>query len=270
VVEPFLPIGKLSEVLMDIQADSERFFMPGISAGIDLDEVDADRQRILVVEDEFDTIFLLKQILRIAGFNVMSANSGQEALKKIVDHKPDLVLLDLMMPEMDGWETLMNLRQMTDVPVIIVSAISAKTEIVRGLSSGVDDYVTKPFYNAEIVARVKAVLRRSGKPQEVSRLVFPQVSLVVDLMAQEVSYHNREIRLTPKEFSVLAVLAKHAPAIVSYETISQAVWGEDSPDVRKRTKYLVYLLRRKFDKVIPDGNLILNVDRLGYKLQTEN
>jgi DNA-binding response OmpR family regulator len=243
--------------------------MPGISAGIDLDEVDADRQRVLVVEDEMDTIFLLKQILRIAGFNVMSASSGQEALKKIIDHKPDLVLLDLMMPEMDGWETLAHLRQMTDVPVIIVSAISAKSEIVRGLTTGVDDYVTKPFYNAEIVARVKAVLRRSGRPQEVSRLVFPQVNLVVDLMAQEVNYHSHEIRLTPKEFSVLSILAKHSPAIVSYQAISQAVWGEDSADVRKRTKYLVYLLRRKFDKVIAEGNLILNVDRLGYKLQTE-
>jgi DNA-binding response OmpR family regulator len=259
----------LKGALMDLQTENERFYMPGVSAGIDLDEVDADRQRILVVEDEFDTIFLLKQILRIAGFNVMSASSGQEALKKIVDNKPDLVLLDLMMPEMDGWETLSHLRQMTDVPVIIVSAVNTKPEIVRGLSTGVDDYVTKPFYNAEIVARVKAVLRRSGKPQEVSRLVFPQVNLVVDLMAQEVTYYNREIRLTPKEFSVLSVLAKHAPAIVSYQVISQAVWGEDSADVRKRTKYLVYLLRRKFEKIIPGGNLILNVDRLGYKLQTE-
>lgn len=254
---------------MDIQQEDQQFYMPGISAGIDLDEVDANRQRILVVEDEIDTIFLLKQILRIAGFNVMSASSGHEAIKKIINHKPDLVMLDLMMPEMDGWETLTHLRQMTDVPVIIVSAISAKPEIVRGLSTGVDDFVTKPFYNAEIVARVKAVLRRSGRPQEVSRLVFPQVNLVVDLMAQEVNYHGHEIRLTPKEFSILSILAKHSPAIVSYQTISQAVWGEDSADVRKRTKYLVYLLRRKFDKVISDGNLILNVDRLGYKLQSE-
>ncbi len=130
--------------------------------------------------------------------------------------------------------------------------------------------MTKPFYNAEVVARVKAVLRRAGKPQEVSRLIFPQVDLAVDMMAQEVVLKNKDIRLTPKEFSVLSVLAKHAPAIVSYQTISQAVWGEDSADVRKRTKYLVYLLRRKFEKADPGSNLILNVDRLGYKLQTEH
>ncbi len=254
---------------MDIQAENEKILTPSVGAGIDLDEVNTDRQRVLVVEDEFDTIFLLKQILRIAGFNVMSACSGQEALKKVVEHKPDLVLLDIMMPEMDGWEILNHLRQMTDVPVIVISAMNSKNEIVKGLSNGVDDYVTKPFYNAEVVARVKAVLRRSGKPQEVSRLVFPQVNLIVDLMSQEVTLNGKEVRLTPKEFSVLSVLAKHAPAIVSYQTISQAVWGEDSSDVRKRTKYLVYLLRRKFEKAEPGSNLILNVDRLGYKLQTE-
>jgi DNA-binding response OmpR family regulator len=255
---------------MDIPTETEYYPRPNGGTGIDLDEIDTERQRVLVVEDEPDTVFLLKQILRIAGFNVMSAMSGQEALKKIVEHKPDLVLLDLMMPEMDGWETLNHLRQMTDVPVIIVSAVSAKNDVVRGLVNGVDDYVTKPFYNAEVVARVKAVLRRSGKPQEVSRLVFPQVDLVVDLLAQEVTFRGHELRLTPKEFSVLSVLAKHAPAIVSYQTISQAVWGEDSNDVRKRTKYLVYLLRRKFESIEEGSNLILNVDRLGYKLQTES
>jgi len=254
---------------MDIPSETEVYTNAGTGTGIDLDEIDAERQRVLVVEDEPDTVFLLKQILRIAGFNVMSASSGQEALKKVVDHQPDLVLLDLMMPEMDGWEALTHLRQMTDVPIIIVSAINAKNDVVRGLVSGVDDYVTKPFYNAEVVARVKAVLRRSGKPQEVSRLVFPQVDLVVDLLAQEVTYRGKEIRLPPKEFSVLSILAKHAPAIVSYQSISQSVWGEDSTDVRKRTKYLVYLLRRKFDAIDGDSNLILNVDRLGYKLQTE-
>ena len=238
--------------------------------GVDLDEVETvERKRVLVVEDDMDTIFLLKQILRLAGFNVLGALSGREAIRKASDLKPDLVLLDLMMPEMDGWETFSYLRQVTDAPVIIVSALGAKDDVVRALHSGVDDYVTKPFYNAEVVARVNAVLRRSMKPQELSRLVFPQVGLMVDRMTQEVSIVGEKIQLTHKEFSVLAVLAKHAPAIVSYETIADAVWGEDSPDVRKRTKYLVYLLRRKFEQVPGGKDLILNVDRLGYKLQTE-
>jgi len=249
--------------------DTGPLYGAGIGTGIDLDEVNSQRQKVLVVEDELDTIFLLKQILRIAGFNVLSALNGQEALRKVMEYKPDLILLDLMMPEMDGWETLQHLRQMSNIPVIIVSALSGKEEIVRGLHNGVDDYVTKPFYNAEVVARVNAVLRRAGKSNEISRLVFPKVNLVVDLMTQEVLFSDHSIRLTPKEFAVIATLAKHAPAIVSYPAISQAVWGEDSPDIRKRTKYVVYLLRRKFEKIAPEMDLILNVDRLGYKLQTE-
>ncbi len=242
-----------------------------VGIGVDLDQMDAvDRRRVLVVEDELDTIFLLKQILRIAGFNVVSASSGNEALKKVVNYQPDIVLLDLMMPEMDGWQTFEYLRQMTEVPVIIVSALGTKEDIVTGLKQGVDDYISKPFYNKEVIERVNAVLRRTQSPQEISRLVFPQIDLIVDLMTQEVILKDKRIRLTPKEFSVLSVLAKHAPAIVSYETISDSVWAEDSPDVRKRTKYLIYLLRRKFENASPESNLILNVDRIGYKLQTES
>ncbi len=255
--------------MMDKSFLDLQFRDPSKAEGVDLDAVDESRQRILVVEDEPDTVFLLKQILRIAGFNVLSASNGHEALKKLAEYQPDLVLLDIMMPEMDGWEALNHMRKMSNIPVIVVSALGSKEDVIQGFSEGVDDYLAKPFYNAEVVARVKAVLRRAGRPQEVSRLVFPQVDLEVDLLTQEVLFHEQRIRLTPKEFSVLSVLAKHSPAIVSYSTISQSVWGEDSQDTRKRTKYLVYLLRRKFEKVQPGFELILNVDRLGYKLQSE-
>ncbi|MDZ4158428.1 MAG: response regulator transcription factor [Anaerolineaceae bacterium] len=240
-----------------------------LEEGMDLDQVSAERRRVLVVEDEPDTVFLLKQILRIAGFNVLSAYSGKEALKKVSEHKPDAVLLDIMLPEMDGWETLGYLRQMTDAPVVVVSALGSKQEVVDGLNRGVDDYITKPFYNAEVVARVEAVLRRANQPREVSRLVFPEVDLVVDLMAQQISLRGQVVQLTPKEFGLMAVLAKHAPAIVSYATIGQAVWGQDNADIRKRMKYLVYLLRRKFEQLTNGSELIVNVGRFGYKLQTE-
>ncbi len=238
--------------------------------GRDLDEVTAtDRQRVLVVEDEADTILLLKNILRLAGFDVLSANDGQEALRKYKDLNPDLVLLDLMMPEMDGWETLRYLREMSDVPVIIISAIGSKEDIVRALRTGVDDYLTKPFFNAEVVARIQAVMRRAGKTHPITRLVFPRIQLTIDLTAQEVTFHGVSIHLTPKEFAVLSVLARQAPSIVGYNKISTAVWGEDSDDARKRTKYLIYLLRRKFESISASSDFILNIDRLGYKLQTE-
>ena len=241
------------------------------SMGIDLDELDiSQRKRVLVVEDELDTVYLLKQILRMAGFNVLSATTGREALLKAAEQEPDLVLLDLMMPEMDGWEILDHLRQMIDkVPVIIVSAKASKDDVVKGLAAGADDYISKPFYNAELSERVKAVLRRASKPRELSRLVFPDIEMELDLNMQEVTIKDQTIRLTPKEFDILSLLAKHSPAIVSYESIADNVWGEDSPEIRRRIKYLIYLLRRKFENIQADPDLILNIDRLGYKLQTE-
>lgn len=241
------------------------------SMGIDLDELEMrQRRRVLVVEDELDTVFLLKQVLRMAGFNVLSATSGREALLKAAEQEPDLVLLDLMMPEMDGWAILNHLRQMIDnVPVIIVSARGSKDDVVKGLAAGADDYIAKPFYNAELSERVKAVLRRTNKPRELSRLVFPDISLELDLNMQEVTICGQVVRLTPKEFDIFSLLAKHSPAIVSYESIADSVWGDDSPEIRRRIKYLIYLLRRKFENICADPNLILNIDRLGYKLQTE-
>lgn len=241
------------------------------SMGIDLDELEIrQRRRVLVVEDELDTVFLLKQVLRMAGFNVLSATSGREALLKAAEQEPDLVLLDLMMPEMDGWAILNHLRQMIDnVPVIIVSARGSKDDVVKGLAAGADDYIAKPFYNAELSERVKAVLRRTNKPRELSRLVFPDISLELDLNMQEVTICGQVVRLTPKEFDIFSLLAKHSPAIVSYESIADSVWGDDSPEIRRRIKYLIYLLRRKFENICADPNLILNIDRLGYKLQTE-
>ena len=238
--------------------------------GRDLDEMTStERQKVLVVEDEPDTVLLLKNILRMAGFDVLSSPNGRDALLKYKDLEPDLILLDLMMPEMDGWETLHYLREMSDVPVIIISAIGSKEDIVKALKTGVDDYLTKPFFNAEVVARIQAVMRRAGKQHPMTRLVFPRVNLTIDLTAQEVTFHGQLIHLTPKEFAVLSVLARQAPAIVGYTKISTTVWGEDTEEARKRTKYLIYLLRRKFEGISTESDLIQNIDRLGYKLKTE-
>ena len=239
------------------------------ASGVDLDEVYAsERRSVLVIEDEPDTVVLLKHILRSAGFNVMGALSGNEAIKKCAEIRPDLILLDLMMPDMDGWETYRYLRQMCDVPVIVISALGDKEKIVHALRLGVDDYLTKPFFNAEVIARVQAVLRRYGRAEDVSRLVFPDVDLVIDFQTQKVTLHGQSIQLTNKEFSVLAVLARAAPEVVNYQSIAQQVWGIDTPDVRKRIKYLVYIIRRKFQSLDTEHELIANIDRLGYKMNT--
>ncbi len=241
-----------------------------VSPGVDLDEVYAtERVRVLVVDDDSDLVILVKHILRSSGFDVLSANNGVEALRRAREVQPDLVLLDLMMPEMDGWETLRNLRQFSNAPVIVLSALASKDEIVRCLYEGVDDYMTKPFYKGEVVARINAVLRRAKQPREATRFSFPKVSLVIDVKTQEVIFDNQSIQLTAKEFALLALLAKNAPGVVSYPVIAQTVWGEDVPNVRQRTKYLIFLLRRKFEEIDPNFTLIQSMDRMGYKLRTE-
>lgn len=237
--------------------------------GIDLDQVNEDRPSVLVVEDDPDTTYLLKQVIRKGGYDVLSAENGKEALVKFQEHQPSVILLDLMMPNMDGWETLDHLRRISNVPVIILSALNGKDEILRGFRGGVDDYVSKPFHNEEVLARINAVLRRVETKKELTRLVFPKVNLLIDRVNQEVFIDEKKVTLTSKEFNILLILAKAAPGVVTYSAIANEIWGEDNDDTYKRIKYIVYLVRKKLDDAAPDNNLILNADRLGYKLRIE-
>lgn len=236
-------------------------------SGMDLDRLkEESRQRILVVDDEPDTITLIKHIFLQDGFDVAGALSGAECLRKIPEINPDIILLDMMMPEMDGMQTLQEIHKISSIPVIIVSAISQKSEIVNALQNGVDDYVTKPFNNAEVIARVKNVLRRTGKPALKDILQYPSLDLSINLSTYEVVYQHRHLDLTGKMFEVLVILAKNAPRVVTYQELSEAIWGENNTAVRNRLKYLVYLLRQNFLEIDPDKKVVTNIDRLGYKL----
>lgn len=239
--------------------------------GLDLDIVQemGDQRVVLVVEDDPDTLNLLKLTLRRAGMNVVGAMDGKQAIRKWMETNPNIVLLDLMMPEMDGWETLGKLREITDAPIIVVSALSQNEHVVRGLREGADDYVPKPFQGNEVVARVEAALRRAGPRQPVSKLIFPEHDLSIDLDTHQVALHGTEIELTPREFAVLAVLASHHPKPVSYQAIAEAVWEEDSEKIRERIKWIVYLLRQKVEQDPSKPRLILNKVRFGYQLAAE-
>ncbi len=238
--------------------------------GMDLDQVhSAEKARILVVDDELDTVVLLKHILLRDGHDVMGATSGKEALEKISDLKPSLVLLDLMMPEMDGWQTFERIQQVSDLPVIVISAMAQPQQIVKALEMGADDYITKPFDQSEVKARIKAVLRRAGKPKLMNRIAFPDIQLLLDLDTQEISYQGKRIQLTGKMFEVMAFLAKKAPHVVTYEDILNGIWGESNVAARNRLKYLVYLLRNEFSAINSGQQVIENVDRLGYRLCSE-
>ena len=239
----------------------------GSTSGVDLDSLNqAQRKTVMVIDDEPDTITLLKQIFIKNGFNVSGAFGGKEALRKLMDVNPSIIVLDLLMPEMDGMETLEEIHKVSNVPVIILSAVDRKEDIVRALRAGTDDFVTKPFNNDEVVARVNSVLRRAEKTTSVTSLLFPEVNLLIDLKTYEVTYRGKKIQLTGKMFEVLTMLAKNAPKVVNYQELSETVWGENTPSVRNRLKYLVYLLRKEFQQKDDDFEIIQNIDRLGYKL----
>jgi DNA-binding response OmpR family regulator len=239
--------------------------------GIDLDELDStkERERILIVDDDPDAIALLKIALRKAGMNVLSATNGYDALRKCVDEQPDLVLLDIMMPGIDGWETYQRLREISDLPIVVVSALGEKDQIVSGLEEGVDDYISKPFYGPEVVARVRTVLRRvvSAKPPEV--LIAPKEKLVVNLSSHQVMLAGEEVYLSPKEFDFLALLMEYAARPVSYDQISEVLWQGEDGDVRGRIKYLAFLLRQKLESDPSQPELILNRPGVGYVLNVE-
>lgn len=237
------------------------------TSGVDLDSLNqAQRKTVMIIDDEPDTITLLKQIFIKNGFNVSGASGGKEALRKLMDVNPSIIILDLLMPEMDGMQTLEEIHKVSSVPVIILSAVDRKEDIVRALRSGTDDFVTKPFNNDEVVARVNSVLRRAEKTTLVTSLLFPEVNLLIDLKTYEVIYNSKKIQLTGKMFEVLTILAKNAPKVVNYQELSEAVWGENTLAVRNRLKYLVYLLRKEFQQENGDFEIIQNIDRLGYKL----
>lgn len=264
-------ISVITDTKMAAEKELDGHPSPVQSAGLDLDAVQelGDQRVVLVVEDDPDTLNLLKLTLRRAGMNVVGAMDGKQAIRKWMETNPNIVLLDLMMPQMDGWQTLSQLRAITDAPIIILSALTQKENVVRGLREGADDYVAKPFFGDEVVARVEAALRRSGPKAPVSKLAFPENGLSMDLETHQAFYRDSLIDLTPREFAVLEVLAKQYPKPVSYEVLAKEVWGEDNDKIRERIKWIVYLLRQKMEKDPGKPELILNKTRYGYQLASE-
>lgn len=236
--------------------------------GSDLDVLEPAHPhcRALIIDDESDTISLLKLVMINAGIDVASALDGPTALEKVSKTWPDVILLDLMIPGMDGWEIFSKLRHLTNAPVMIVSAINEKEEIVRGLHIGAEDFITKPFYPSELVARINRVtsLRKSAHPSQVYK--FPACKLEIDSNTREVSYDGRMSVLPPREFGVLSSLARHADKWVDLKTISSEVWGDQNIHVQNRIKYLVFLLRSHLEKDPRNPRLIKSREGLGYKL----
>jgi len=219
--------------------------------------------KILVVDDEPGIVELVLAYLRADGFEVLSALDGQTGLKTARESKPDLVVLDLMLPGMDGIEVLTQLRRESNVYVILLTAKSEETDKIVGLSIGADDYVTKPFSPRELVARIKAALRRLSAKDEETGDVLAFERIRIDLASRRVWVVGSEIELTTTEFDLLAALARHRDMVLSREQLLEQVWGYDYyGDTRVVDVHLGHL-RQKIDI----ENLITTVRGVGYRFE---
>jgi DNA-binding response OmpR family regulator len=203
------------------------------------------RPRILVVDDDPDIRSLLRELFERAGYEITEAGSGRAGLRAVYDGHPDLVVLDVGMPELDGWQTLERLRDLSDVPVLMLTARAAELEKVRALKAGADDYVTKPFGRQELLARTEALLRRArGRRSEVHE-AYADGRITVDFAQRRVSAMGRPVRLTPLEFRLLATFVRHPNQVLSHDQLLELVWGDAAAASRYQVKLYVGYLRRK-------------------------
>ena len=171
---------------------------------------------------------------------------------------------------MDGFQTFTHLRTITSAPIILITARSLKDDIVEGLQFGADDYLTKPFYSPELIARINTVVRRAKFIPPVSTYSFPMISLTIDLEAREVILRDQKIYLPNKEFEILSILAQQAPKMVSKEGIAKEIWGEDNTKIQNRIKYFIHILRGKLEQDPDHPRLIVSRGGMGYRLATED
>src|SRR5580658_6174107 len=205
------------------------------------------KARVLVVEDDKDISLGIRTVLARNGFDVMSSGDGKEGLRVFHDSRPDVVVLDIGLPTLDGWAVLERIRDLSDVPVLILTAHGNEGDKVRGLHSGADDYLTKPFSNRELAARLEALLRRprNGQPQAE---VYDDGSLLVNLGSREVSVDGAPIALTPTEYRLLTALIRHPGQTLAPDQLLELAWNDPLGIGPERVKFGVMRLRRKLDR----------------------
>jgi len=223
-----------------------------------------DGPRILVVDDEEDIRLLLRELFGRAGYRVDEAPDGRTALRRLYESPPSLVVLDVTMPEMDGYTTLERIRDLSDVPVIMLTARTQELERVRGLTTGADDYVPKPFGRQELLARVQALLRRTGGKVEVAES-YRDDYVEVDYPQRRVVVGDREVQLTPLEFKLLSAFVQHPNQVLSRDQLLDLVWGDPYGVSVDQVKLYVGYLRKKLDPDQPDTVPIDTVRGFGYR-----
>jgi DNA-binding response OmpR family regulator len=223
--------------------------------------------KVLVVDDEPDVIEVVSLCfgLRWPDADVVSARSGEEALKAIERDVPELVLLDIVLPGMDGFEVCQEIRRISDVPVVMVSARDSEVDKVRGLEMGADDYITKPFSHLELLARVRAVLRRYQNQLPAVGEVFESGDLRIDFASRQVAVGGKPVRLTPTEYSLLFHLTRNAGRVLPHHTLLAKVWGREYTDEIDYLKVYIRRLRQKLEGDPENIGQIISERGVGYK-----
>jgi two-component system response regulator VicR len=223
--------------------------------------------RILIVDDEPPIVDMLAYNLQRANYEVIIARDGQEALAKALQEEPDLIILDLMLPRLDGLEVCRALRKERDVPIIMLTARDGEVDRVVGLELGADDYVVKPFSVRELMARVKSVLRRATPRAEQTAVDVKQAgALTVDGARHEARWRDIELKLTALEFDLLYAMVRHAGQVLTREQLLEQVWGYDYYGDLRAVDAAIKRLRVKLRQAAPEAEVIVTVRGVGYKL----
>ena len=221
---------------------------------------------ILVVDDESRMIRFVRMNLELEGFQVAEASNGLEALEKVRDELPDLVVLDVMMPEMDGFETLERLREISTVPVIMLTVKGDEEDRIRGLELGADDYVTKPFSPRELASRIRAVLRRAEMPSPVAKTVIHiDDHLQIDFRQREVIVGGERVRLRPTEYRLLYHLVNNAGWVMTHEMLLSQVWGSEYREEAGLLRLYITYLRKKIEPEPGNPRYIFTERGVGYR-----
>jgi two-component system KDP operon response regulator KdpE len=227
--------------------------------------------KILVIEDNPTVIRLLKANLSMEGYELLTAQNGIQGLDMAAEKNPDLIILDLVIPEMDGYEVARRIRRFSAVPIIMLTARSSEADIVRGFEAGADDYLTKPFSVKELLVRVRAVLRRSKFPGEiVKRPPLELNGLTIDFAKRHIIVRGKKVSLTPLEYRLLTYLVFNRGRVMLHEEILRNVWGEEYRDEVDYLRVYIRYLRQKIEKEPSNPEYIITKSGVGYMFQVPN
>jgi two-component system KDP operon response regulator KdpE len=228
----------------------------------------ADRPRVLLIEDEPEIRRFLRTSLDAHDFDVDEAVAGHEGLRKLVEQPPDIVLLDIGLPDISGFEVIQQVRGWSSVPIIVLSARGQEADKITALDAGADDYLTKPFGVGELLARLRVALRRQARLRDTdASSVFTFGDVTVDLVRRQVTAAGQEVHLTPTEYRLLTTLIKHAGKVLTHRQLLKEVWGPDSTHETHYLRVYINQLRAKLGDNAARPALILTEPAVGYRLQ---